>query len=276
MDKPAGPTSHDCVNRLRRTLGTRRVGHLGTLDPFASGLLVVLTGPATRLARLANDWEKRYEGTIRFGMTTETDDPTGASLARSDCWRALRREDVAAAMRALEGPSLQQPPIYSAKKVAGERAHRRARRGDTVTLEPVPIRVTGFTLIAWRPPEAAFEVQVSSGTYVRSLARSVGDAAGCGAHLAALRRTEVGPFHVRDAKPPDRIRADDLAPIETLTPGWPRRDLSEDELDAVEHGRPIAAGEGTGAVVLFAEGRVAGIGETEGAWLKPRVVLPPA
>lgn len=275
MDKPEGPTSHDCVVRVRRALGTRRVGHLGTLDPFASGLLVLVAGAATRLARLAQEWSKDYEGMIRLGATTTTDDRTGQPLAQSDRWRDLGQSEVAAAMRALEGESWQEPPAFSAKKVAGERAYRRARRGEPVTLAPVRVRIEGFSLTAWTPPDVAFTVRVSSGTYVRALARTLGETLGCGAHLAALRRVAVGPFGVAGAKAPTDVTPADLAPPESLAAGWPRRELSSDELDAVVHGRPIAAGEVTGAVALFADGSLAGIGETEGEWIKPRVVLPP-
>jgi tRNA pseudouridine55 synthase len=181
--KPAGPTSHDVVDQVRRALGTRRVGHLGTLDPFAEGLLVLVTGRATRLATFAAGWEKAYEGVIRFGATTDTDDGTGRVLTTSDGWRELKRAAVEQTFAALRGAQEQRPPAFSAVKIDGVRAHKRARRGETVAPAARPVDVRELELIDWTPPDARFRATVSAGTYLRSLARDAGAALGCGAHL---------------------------------------------------------------------------------------------
>jgi len=252
----------------------RRVGHLGTLDPFASGLLVLLIGPATRLARLAVEWRKSYEGVMRLGTVTDTDDATGAPTTASDAWRHLDAATVGAALSALEGRGVQIPPAYSAKKIAGERAYRVARRGDPVRLAPVTVTVDRCVLVAWDPPDARFVARVSSGTYLRGLARSAGERLGCGGHLASLRRTEVGPFRLGEAVAADALTPAALLPIEPLADGWPRRDLHAVEWTALRHGRPIPDGDDHGTVTLFVDGRLRGVGATEGGILHPRVILP--
>lgn len=260
--------------RARRALGVRRIGHLGTLDPFACGLLVLLVGPATRLARLAAGWRKAYEGVMRLGTVTDTDDATGTPTPVSDAWRRLDAATVGAALSALEGRGEQVPPAYSAKKVAGERAYRAARRGDSVHLSPVAVTVDRCLLVAWDPPDARFVARVSSGTYLRGLARSAGESLGCGAHLVALRRTEVGPFRLGDALAAEDLTPSALRPIETLAGGWPRRDASVEEWTALRHGRPIHDAAAPGTVTLFVGGRLRGIGEMESGVLHPRVILP--
>ncbi len=272
--KPAGPTSHDVVDAVRRALGVSRVGHLGTLDPFASGLLVVVVGRATRLARFAAEWTKTYDGTIRLGAVTATDDATGAVTTTSDAWRGLDADAVVAALAALRGAYAQRPPAYSAVKVAGERAYRRARRGETVTLDPRPVEVHDLVLTQLDLPLVRFRAVVGTGTYLRSVARDVGDALGCGAHLAELQRTRVGPFHLADAVAPDAVRAADLRDPAVLVGALTRRELTGTESGDVAHGRaiPVAAG-AAGPVALFAEGRLVAVAEVEGERLRPRVVL---
>lgn len=272
--KPAGPTSHDVVDVVRRALGVSRVGHLGTLDPFASGLLVVVVGRATRLARFAGEWTKTYDGTIRLGAVTATDDATGAVATTSDAWRGLDADAVAAALAALRGAYAQRPPAYSAVKVAGERAYRRARRGETVTLDPRPVEVHDLVLTQLDLPLVRFRAVVGTGTYLRSVARDVGDALGCGAHLAELQRTGVGPFHLADAVVPDAVRAADLRDPAVLVTALTRRDLMGTEPGDVVHGRaiPVTPGE-AGPVALFADGRLVAVAEVEGERLRPRVVL---
>ncbi|HKW41391.1 MAG TPA: tRNA pseudouridine(55) synthase TruB, partial [Gemmatimonadales bacterium] len=190
---PPGPTSHDVVEVVRRALGTERVGHLGTLDPFAAGLLVILAGRATRLATFAAGWDKTYEGVIRLGVATTTDDATGRPLATSEAWREIDPARVEQALAKFRGAYEQQPPAYSAVKIAGERAYRRARRGEAVAAPRRRVHVTELELLRLALPDVEFRATVSGGTYVRSLARDVGEALGCGAHLAALTRTRVGP-----------------------------------------------------------------------------------
>ena len=272
--KPGGPTSHDVVDQVRRALGLRRVGHLGTLDPFAAGLLVIVVGRATRLAQYAADWTKSYEGVIRLGRTTATDDATGPTAGASDAWRSLDRAHVEAALARFHGAYEQRPPAYSAVKVEGERAYRRARRGEPVALAARPVLVSALELVCFAPPDVAFRATVSGGTYLRGLARDVGEELGCGAHLATLVRTRVGPFRLEDGVMPERLTAGDLRDPATLVAELPRRDLDETARVAVTHGRPVSAGQGEdGSVALFADGHLVAVAEREGDLLKPRVVV---
>lgn len=210
LDKPGGMTSHDVVARLRRVLGIRRVGHAGTLDPMATGVLVVGFGRGTRLLPYLQATEKCYDATIRLGWATATDDRTGEPLgppAATD----LDGPAIDALMARFVGPILQRPSAVSAIKVDGRRAYARARGGESVELVPRPVVVHEFHRCGPPRPtadaglEVAVRVRCSSGTYVRALARDLGAAAGCGAHLVALRRTAVGPFLLGQAQPlPDR------------------------------------------------------------------------
>ena len=274
MAKPAGPTSHDVVDIVRRALGERRVGHLGTLDPFARGLLVVVVGRATRLAPYAGGWDKRYTGVIRLGAVTDTDDATGTVTATSEGWRGLDAAAVRAALARFAGGYEQTPPAYSAVKVDGERAYRRARRGEAPAPKARTVAVRELALDDWTPPDARFHATVSAGTYLRSLARDVGAALGCGGHLAALERTAVGPFVLADAVAPEAVTPAAVRDAATLVTGLARRDLDPAERAAAAHGRPVAAGTGdAGRVALFADGALLGVAEREGDVLKPRVVL---
>jgi tRNA pseudouridine55 synthase len=272
--KPAGPTSHDVVDAARKALGERRVGHLGTLDPFASGVLVLVVGRATRLARFAAEWPKTYDGVIRLGRTTATDDPTGAVVATSEAWRGLEEAAVRGALERFLGGYAQRPPAFSAVKVGGERAYRAARRGAAVTLEPRPVEIRELVLAGFEPPDVRFRAVVGGGTYLRSLARDVGETLGSGAHLAELVRTAVGPFVLADAVAPEAIAADRLRDAAALVAHLPRRDLSGAEGAAVRHGRPIGAlGGESGPVALYEGETLRGVAEPVGAELRPRVVL---
>ena len=279
--KAAGPTSHDIVDAVRRALGESRVGHLGTLDPAAEGVLVVVSGRATRLARFAEGWAKTYEGVIRLGAVTSTDDATGDTVAQSDAWRGVTESDMQAALARFRGPIAQRPPAYSAVKVDGERAYRRARRGETVAIASREVTVYALELLGFTPPDARFRATVSGGTYLRSLARDVGEALGCGAHLAALTRTAVGPFGLADAVAPEAVTAAGLRGMEVLVGDLARRDLTDEERAAVAHGRAIAAGAGSrepgalkdAAIALFHEGTLVAVAEVADDQLKPRVVV---
>ncbi len=261
---------------VRRALGTDRVGHLGTLDPFAAGLLVIVVGRATRLAPLAAAWPKAYEGVIRLGTTTNTDDATGEPVATSDDWRGIDAAQVERVLATFRGAYDQRPPAYSAVKLAGERAYRRARRGEAVELPARRVEVAELALVRCAPPDLSFRARVSGGTYLRSLARDVGAALGCGAHLAALTRTEVGPYRLAQAVAPAAVTPQDLRDPAELAADLPRRDLSAGEREAVLHGRPLPAGGGTGderRVALFAGGQLVAVAERAGDVLKPRVVV---
>jgi tRNA pseudouridine55 synthase len=264
------------VDRVRRALGIERVGHLGTLDPFAAGLLVVVVGRATRLAPFAAGWPKSYEGVIRLGAATTTDDVTGAVVATSDTWQSLTGARIEAALARFRGAYQQRPPAYSAVKVAGERAYRRARRGETVALAPRRVEVTELVLAELTLPDVRFRATVSGGTYLRSLARDVGDELGCGAHLAMLTRTRVGPYRLEDAVEPEAVTAGGLGDPAALVAELPRRHLDAAERAAAIHGRPIEAGGGTeevGPVALFAGDELVAVAERAGNLLKPRVVV---
>ena len=267
-------------------LGTERVGHLGTLDPFAAGLLVIVVGRATRLAPFAAGWPKAYEGVIRLGATTGTDDATGEPVATSDAWHDIDAGQVERVLATFRGAYDQRPPAFSAVKVAGERAYRRARRGEAVALAPRRVEVGELALVRYAPPDVSFRARVSGGTYLRSLARDVGAALGCGAHLAALTRTAVGAYRLADAVAPEVVTGQDLRDPGELVADLPRRDLDAAEREAVLHGRGIGdRGSGLGVtfpspesrapspVALFAEGRLVAVAERVGDLLKPRVVV---
>lgn len=262
------------VDRVRRALGTDRVGHLGTLDPFAAGLLVIVVGRATRLATFASGWDKAYEGVMRLGTTTTTDDATGTPIATSDTWRTLERVDVERALARFRGAYEQRPPAYSAVKIDGERAYRRARRGEPVAPAPRRVDVGELELVSFAAPDIGFRATVSGGTYLRSLARDVGEALGCGAHLAALTRTRVGPYRLEEALAPQAVTRQDLRDPAELVRDLPRRDLDRAGRAAAIHGRPIPAEqEEGGTVALFADGQLVAVAERVGDMLKPRVVV---
>ena len=201
VDKPEGPTSHDVVQWARRSLGVRRIGHTGTLDPFASGLLVLLVGPVTRLAEYLSALPKEYEARARVGIRTDTHDAEGSTVSVQDLGGDLTQERIEAELATFVGYGQQVPPQFSAKKVAGERMYKKARRGDTVQLAPVDVEIFEIRLTDFAPPEIGFTMACSSGTYVRAVARDLGDRLGVGAHLTALRRTAVGGFSVERAVP---------------------------------------------------------------------------
>ena len=274
--KPAGPTSHDVVDVVRRALGEERVGHLGTLDPFAKGLLVLVVGRATRLAPFAAEWPKSYDGVIRLGVTTDTDDLTGNVVATAP-WTGITPAQLAEVIGRFRGGYEQTPPAYSAVKVAGERAYRRARRGEVVALEPRSVEIRELEIVEAAVPDLEFRATVSAGTYLRSLARDIGAALGCGAHLAALRRTSVGPLRLDDAVAPEAVTARALRDAAILVAHLPRREVDKKERDAVLHGRPIASNagpaDGRRLTAVFEGDELLAVAEQVGDLLKPRVVV---
>ncbi|MEO7368984.1 MAG: tRNA pseudouridine(55) synthase TruB [Gemmatimonadaceae bacterium] len=204
VDKPAGVTSHDVVQFVRRGYGERSIGHLGTLDPFATGLLVLLIGHSTRLATFIDNEPKVYDATFRFGTETDTDDCTGTSIRES----GLPSSDaVHKAIASLTGKISQMPPAFSAKSVDGVRAYDAARRGEAIDLKPVEVEVQVWDIKSERDSEIDVTITCGTGTYIRALARDLGRYTGSAAHLSALRRTASGPFHVRDASTFDQISA---------------------------------------------------------------------
>jgi tRNA pseudouridine55 synthase len=241
VDKPAGPTSHDVVDRVRRVLGTRRAGHTGTLDPFATGVLPVCVGKATRLARFLTDGAKRYRATVRLGFATTTDDRTGEALGAP---RPVRLDEAALrrACASLVGTLQQVPPAYSAKRVDGERLYTLARRGVAVARPPVAVTVHALDVVGVREDRVELDVRCSAGTYVRALARDLGEALGTGAHLAELRRTESSGFTLEQAIAWDdlnyRVR-EGLMPMAALLTEWPAVRVGEEGVAAVRHGRDL-------------------------------------
>ena len=278
VDKPAGPTSHDIVAVVRRSLGIRRVGHGGTLDPFATGLLVLLVGRATRLLPYIDAEPKIYDATVRFGAATDTDDLSGVVIAEAGL---PTRESVERAMAALTGDLFQVPPVFSAKQVGGRRSYAAARGGHTLALEPVAVRVHEWQVRAWRDDELDVTITCSGGTYVRSLARDLGQLTSSAAHLVALRRVRSGPFTVAAAATLDELTegtARILPPIEAVR-SLPAQALNGDALARVATGRPVEAllpGEraalvdSAGALVAIAE-RVTGA-DGAASW-HPKLVL---
>ena len=277
LDKAAGLSSHDAIAVARRALGMRRIGHLGTLDPFATGLLVLLAGRFTRLGPYIQGEPKEYEATIAFGAETDTDDLTGRPTATAPL------PDPAAVERAIEsltGAIEQHPPTYSAKQVDGVRAYDAARRGEPLTLRTVRVDVHSWTVRGWRGPgHLDVTVTCGGGTYIRALARDLGRLARSAAHLVALRRTRSGPFRVDDAVPVDALRRDSMvrSPLEGLAE-LPMVTLSDDERQRITRGQSIAAARGGGeerprAVLLDRTGDIVALAERQGEAWAPKVVL---
>ncbi|MBM4142144.1 MAG: tRNA pseudouridine(55) synthase TruB [Lentisphaerae bacterium] len=204
VDKPSGPTSHDVVHRIRRRFGFRKVGHGGTLDPQATGLLVILVGRTTKLSSRFLTSDKSYEGAMCLGVATDSQDAQGQVVATRD-FAGVTRAQVEAGMARRTGDILQIPPMVSAKKVEGVPLYKRARRGQVLEREAKPVHVYEFTLTAFAPPRVAFRLRCSKGTYVRTLCADIGEELGCGAHLAELRRTRSGDYTLADALPLDAL-----------------------------------------------------------------------
>lgn len=274
VDKPAGPTSHDVVATCRRVLGRPRVGHTGTLDPFATGLLVVLAGRATRLAPYLSGLSKDYRAGIRLGARSESGDPEGPITPGG----ALPDEAaLRAALAGVVGQSAQQVPALSAVKVDGQRLYRATRRGDEVERPTRMVVVERADLVSYDPMTgmAQVDIRCGAGTYVRQLAVDLGESLGCGGYCASLRRTAVGHLSVDDAVAPDA-----LAPGAGVDPAVVMRHLPSVDLDAraageVRHGRPVpGAPDGHhGPVALLADDALLAIAEADDGLLRPRVVL---
>jgi tRNA pseudouridine55 synthase len=278
VDKPAGMTSHDVVQRVRHALGTRAAGHTGTLDPFATGLLVVLVGRATRLARFVEGQPKTYVATARLGSRTSTDDLTGEVIGPESV-EPVSETRVREALAEFVGTHPQRPPQYSAKRIGGERSYRKARRGEPVVLADVSVTVHDLQLLGYRPPALDFRVTVSAGTYIRAIARDLGERLGVGGHLTQLRREAIGPLRVEHALPLDRVTPAALIPARSVLGHLPAVELDEPARQAVAHGRAVVdrrtGGQGgRGAVVaLMAGGELVGVAREHEGWLRPTVVL---
>ncbi len=274
IDKPKGPTSHDVVDAVRRSLGTRKVGHAGTLDPMATGLLVVCVGRGTRLLRYLSGLDKTYEGTARLGEETDTLDADGQIVARYDV--AVTEERLLDIVSTFTGSIQQVPPAYSAVKIDGEPAYRAARRGDEVAPAPRAVRIDRFDVTSYDGVrDFDFVVECSGGTYIRSLAADVGRTLACGAHLTRLRRTRVGPFGLEQACVLDELDAP--LPIEAAVAHLPRLDLDEHEAEAAGSGRPLGPAGIEGPYGVYGpDGRLIGIYRDDIAKAKPEMILAPS
>jgi tRNA pseudouridine55 synthase len=245
VDKPVGLTSHDVVQIIRKGTNIRRAGHTGTLDPRASGVLVILIGPAVRLSEYVSASDKRYQAVVQLGSTTDTYDADGRVLTTSPV--NITEEQFETALKKFIGTIEQVPPPYSAVKIKGRRAYEMAREGEEVDLAPRMIQVYNLELLEWAPPEAVIDVYCSSGTYVRSLAHDLGESLGCGAHLVGLRRTKSGRFTLRDAVPLRKLREhfDNgtwyqlLIPAAEALSDWPSIELTHEQVEAIRHGHRI-------------------------------------
>ena len=280
VDKPAGVTSHDVVAVTRRALKVKKVGHAGTLDPFATGLLVLGTGRATRLLEYFTGLDKEYEGTARLGIATDSLDPEGERVAEDDRWEALTADRIRSVAAGMAGRLVQTPPVYSAVKVGGVPAHRRARRGESVELGSREVTVHSMEVSRLALPDVRFRVACSSGTYVRSLAAELGERLGTASHLAALRRTRVGSFLVRDAAGLGMVQGREIPesawvgavsalahmPCVVVAPG-------EAAMLATGKRVPSDAPDCRAAVFALPGGRLVAVGAVRGGVLEPRKVF---
>ncbi len=295
VDKPGGCTSHDVVGRLRRVLGTRRVGHAGTLDPMATGLLVVAVERSTKLLGHLALTDKTYLATIRLGLGTTSDDADGEVVATAPpaALAAVRNESIQAGIAALTGPLLQVPSSVSAIKVDGRRAYERVRAGEQVELAARPVTVTRFDLLG-APRRATgwidldVRVECTTGTYIRSLARDLGERLGVGGHLTALRRSTVGPFTVGDAIDvygPDRMVSPELsaAVAGAVVPAahavrlaFPVRSVGDEDARDMRYGRPVPGVGLPGVYGLYSGDALLALVEESGGLARPRLVWSPA
>lgn len=293
MDKPQGWTSHDVVGRMRRLAGTRKVGHAGTLDPMATGVLVLGINKATRLLTYIVGTSKTYTATIRLGESTVTDDAEG-EVIRSQSAAAITEDAIRAGVSALTGEIQQVPSSVSAIKVNGERAYARVRSGEDVKLAARPVTIHRFDVHAVRPGgdgdvlDVDVTVECSSGTYIRALARDLGDALGTGGHLTALRRTQVGPYTLDQARTLEQL-AEELEVLEMSQAAralMPNRELSAEEATEISFGRRIAAGAGAGtpeaatadkpAAAFAPDGSLVALLADAGGYAKPVLVFAPS
>ena len=281
LDKPLHMTNHDVVAKARRKLGTKKIGHAGTLDPLATGVLILCVGAATRLSEYVMDSTKRYRARVQLGVTTTTYDAEGEVTRRADAG-AVTRADVERALESFLGNIGQVPPMYSAIKQGGRKLYDLARAGETVERQPRAVRIDALTITEWQPPEFTLDVTCSAGTYIRSLAYDVGERLGVGAHLAGLVRTASGRFTVEDAVPLAALLDSDNPADHLIAPTADLLGMAAVELDAVAqddilHGRAAARTNdypfGTPALAHDGSGEpIAVVRAVDGLW-KPEKVF---
>ena len=272
VDKPAGLSSHAVVDRVRRALGTRRIGHGGTLDPFATGLLTIFVGRATRLVPFVQQDPKIYRAMIRFGAATTTDDDTGDVVREAPLPEPVR---VTAAIEAMTGPLLQRPPAYSAKQVGGVRAYAAARRGRPLSLDPVGVTVYQWTNVRTNGADLEVDISCSGGTYVRALARDLGEASGSAAHLAALRRLRSGVFEVSAAQSLDAVDRGltNLMPSAAAVAHLAGQSLDDLDAKRIVHGQTVTARVAGELAALTHADRLLAVAVREGDVWRPKVVM---
>lgn len=278
LDKPVGPTSHDAVARVRRAAGLRRVGHAGTLDPLADGLLVLGLGPAARFLEYLVGLDKTYETTVRLGQATTTYDAEGDVTAEHPV--SVSAAQLTAALDAFRGPIRQRVPSHSAVKRDGRPLYESARRGEMIDLPQRDVVIHALDLLAFDPPLVTLRVACSSGTYIRSLAHDLGAALGCGGHVAALRRTAVGVFSVDGAVPLDTLTPESVAaallPPAAAVAHLPRLEVDESEATRLSLGQRLAAPPDAlagNAAAFGPDGRFLGVVEVDGDVIRPRKML---
>ncbi len=279
VDKPRGVSSRKAVDVVKRLVKPAKTGHAGTLDPLATGVLVVCVGPATKLIPFVQDQSKTYVGTFRLGCTSPTDDLEG-EVTEQVVERPPTLDDVRAAIPGFVGEIEQVPPAFSAVHVDGQRAYKIARKGRAVELEPKTVTVHRIDLRRFAYPELELEIDCGSGTYIRSIGRDLGQILGCGAVMTALQRTAVGDFRVENAVPPDELSLDLLASPLTCVADLPRQECPDDVLDRVAHGRPVRIDTDSDltpgvTVCLTRESELLALADVPltGQALKPRIVF---
>jgi tRNA pseudouridine55 synthase len=293
IDKPAGVTSHDVVERVRRATQLARIGHSGTLDPMATGLLLLCAGGAARLQSFFTRMDKSYEGVIRLGVATTTFDREGEPTGPERPTAGIRREDIESAAAAFRGEFLQAPPSFSAKKVGGRKFYEMARRGEAVPVLPKRVRVSSLEFGLLEGHRLPFRVSCSSGTYIRSIAADLGNLLGCGGHLETLRRTRIGEFSLADSvtlerfeamEPPERLEGAHAVPLASVRFPFERVRLASLEAWKIRKGqaiaaRGVAAREGDWVTLvgpsdeMVALGQVAPAGTHKVSFIRPRIVL---
>lgn len=272
IDKPEGMTSHDVVQTIRKKFGTSKVGHFGTLDPMATGVLPVALGKATRLGQFMSGAPKIYDGIMRFGFATNTYDREGSPTSEEQTVGDMGNiEDL---MRSLTGTVDQVPPPFSAKKIGGVPSYKMARKNQAVEIAPSRVHIEQFEMVKLDSPFMTFRVVCSPGTYIRSLAHDLGKRLGYGAHLTALRRIQSGEFRIENAVSLKACDSSDITPVESLLGSLPMIEVSEAEEIRVLHGNEFA-GE---AIAPFArifnkKGEFIAVAAIENGWVRPRLVL---
>jgi tRNA pseudouridine55 synthase len=285
INKPGGMTSHDVVQRLRRITKQKKIGHTGTLDPMAIGLLTLVLGRATRLVPFFEGWDKSYRFTVRFGITTDSHDQDGTELSRTEV--TLTRADVEQTLAGFIGPLEQVPPMYSAIKVEGEALYKKARRGETLDLPPRNVEVYSAEVVSFDSPDAVIDLHCSKGFYVRALARDLGEALGCGGTVWTLQRTAMGPLTLDGALELEdltrEMAEENLLGMDAGLMDRPEARLTRDGAYRVAHGQQILSTAitdrtdnrvpGTVIRLYSEEGRFLGVGESAGSAINPRKVL---